>query len=221
MDPNHFYIERSAYGFQPSFSDTKLTRLHDQRQKSVVGLPESSQLPTSDEDLELAKTEQSEISTGTWAAISVLLIGVFIANTDSSLILATYGLISSEFGDLGSGSWLISSFILAQCVAQPLYGKLSDIYGRKHCLQVAYTLFAIGTAGTGVGRSMGQIIVARAVQGAGSAGMSSMVSIIITDLVPLHEVATLRSYVNIMATTGRSCGGVIGGALTSALGWRW
>lgn len=177
------------------------------------------QLPTSDEDLELAKIPQ--VTTGTWAAISVLLIGVFVANTDSSLILATYGLISSEFGDLRAGSWLVSSFILAQCVAQPLYGKLSDIYGRKQCLQVAYVLFALGTTGTGVGRSMGQIIAARAVQGAGSAGMSSMVSIIITDLVPLHEVATLRSYVNIMATTGRSCGGVIGGALTLALGWRW
>lgn len=161
------------------------------------------------------------MTTGTWAAISVLLIGVFVANTDSSLILATYGLISSEFGDLGSGSWLVSSFILGQCVAQPLYGKLSDIYGRKQCLQVSYILFSLGTAGTGLGQSMSQIIAARAVQGAGSAGMSSMVSIIITDLVPLNEIATLRSYVNIMATTGRSCGGVVGGALTAALGWRW
>ena len=67
---------------------------------------------------------------------------------------------------------------------------------------------------------MGQVIASRAVQGAGGAGMISMVSIIITDLVPLHEVASLRSYVNILQTTGRSCGGVIGGLLTEALGWR-
>ena len=59
------------------------------------------------------------------------------------------------------------------------------------------------------------------VQGAGSAGMTSMVSIIITDMVPLHEVATIRSYVNILQTSGRTCGGVIGGALTYSLGWRW
>lgn len=68
---------------------------------------------------------------------------------------------------------------------------------------------------------MGHLIAARVVQGAGAAGMTSMVSIIITDLVPIHEVASLRSYVNILQTTGRSCGGVVGGALTQALGWRW
>ena len=68
---------------------------------------------------------------------------------------------------------------------------------------------------------MGEVIASRAVQGAGGAGMVSMVSIIITDLVPLHEVAVIRSYVNILQTTGRSCGGVIGGVLTQTLGWRW
>ena len=151
----------------------------------------------------------------------MLLLGVFISQADQSLVLATYGKVSSDFDDLESGSWLISAYILAQCVAQPLYGKLSDIYGRKSCLQAAYVLFAIGTAGAGLAQSMGQVIASRAVQGAGGAGMVSMVSIIITDLVPVHEVASLRSYVNILQTTGRSCGGFIGGLLTQTLGWRW
>lgn len=146
---------------------------------------------------------------------------MFVSQTDQSLVLATYGKVSSEFNDLDSGSWLISAYILAQCVAQPLYGKLSDIYGRKSCLQASYVLFALGTAGAGLGRSMGEVIASRAVQGMGAAGMVSMVSIIITDLVPVHEVATLRSYVNILSTTGRSCGGVVGGLLTQTFGWRW
>ena len=67
---------------------------------------------------------------------------------------------------------------------------------------------------------MGQVIAGRAIQGAGGAGMVSLVSIIITDLVPLNEVATLWSYVNILQTTGRSCGGFLGGLLTQTLGWR-
>ena len=135
-------------------------------------------------------------------------------------MLATYGAVSSEFHDLDSGSWLVSAYILAQCVAQPLYGKLSDIYGRKACLQGAYILFAIGTAMSGLGRSMGEVIAGRAVQGSGGAGMISMVSIIIADLVPLNEVAQMWSYINILQTTGRSCGGFIGGLLTQSLGWR-
>lgn len=148
-------------------------------------------------------------------------LGVFISQADTSLVLATYGKISSEFNDLESGSWLLSSYMLAMCISQPLFGKLSDIFGRKKCLQVAYTLFAIGTAGSGLGRSMSQIIVARAVQGAGGAGMVCMVSILLTDLLPFHEVAVYRSYVNVVQTVGRSCGGAIGGLLASTVGWRW
>jgi MFS family permease len=107
------------------------------------------------------------------------------------------------------------------CVAQPLYGKLSDIYGRKRCLQVSYLLFAMGTAGGGFGRTMGQVIAARAVQGAGGAGMVCMVSILLTDVVPLQDVALYRSYVNIVQTIGRGCGGAVGGYLAETIGWRW
>lgn len=104
---------------------------------------------------------------------------------------------------------------------QPLYGKLSDIYGRKPMLLAAYTMFAIGNLGAGLGRSLGEVIAWRAVQGIGGAGMGSLVAIIIVDIVPMHDVASTRSYVNIMQTTGRTCGGVIGGWLTQTLGWRW
>lgn len=68
---------------------------------------------------------------------------------------------------------------------------------------------------------MPQIIAARAVQGCGGAGMLSMVSILLTDLVPVHELAMYRSYVNVISTVGRSCGGAIGGFLSQTIGWRW
>lgn len=150
-----------------------------------------------------------------------MLLGVFVSNADWTFVLATYSTVASEFHDLSSGSWMLSAFIVAQCAVQPLYGKLSDIYGRKSCLQVSYVFFTIGTAGCGLARSMGMVIAFRAIQGAGGAGMVSMVSIIITDLVPMNEVAALRSYVNILQTVGRSAGGVLGGLLTESIGWRW
>ncbi|KAH7381983.1 major facilitator superfamily domain-containing protein [Cadophora sp. MPI-SDFR-AT-0126] len=118
--------------------------------------------------------------------ISVLLIGVFIANAEGSLVLATYGRISSEFNDLKNASWLVTSYVLAVSAVQPIYGKLSDIYGRAHMLLVAYALFALGWY-----------------------------------LVPLRDVGSWRSYVNIVATTGRSLGGPIGGYLADTVGWRW
>ncbi|KAM5341447.1 hypothetical protein ACJ41O_014478 [Fusarium nematophilum] len=68
---------------------------------------------------------------------------------------------------------------------------------------------------------MNTVIVGRFVAGAGGAGMSSVVSFIIADLAPARDVASYRSYVNIVQTAGRSCGGPIGGKLTEAVGWRW
>ncbi|EYE95188.1 MFS general substrate transporter [Aspergillus ruber CBS 135680] len=153
--------------------------------------------------------------------IAILLIGVLVSQADTSIVLVTYGQISSELNDFQSGSWLMTSYMLAQCIAQPLYGKLSDIFGRKCCLQASYMIFVIGTMGSGLAKSMSQIISARAVQGCGGAGMVCVVAILLTDLVPVHEVALYRSYVNVIQTIGRSCGGAVGGYLAQVIGWRW
>ncbi|KAI8933411.1 hypothetical protein NX059_010026 [Plenodomus lindquistii] len=152
--------------------------------------------------------------------VGVLLIGTFIANADSSLIMATHPIIASEFNALHDSSWLLTSFALTQAATLPLYGKLSDVYGRKSLLIVAYALFGIGCGLVGVGTSMPTLIAGRVISGAGSSGMTTLVSILITDLVSLREVATWRSYVNIAATTGRSIGGPIGGWLADTIGWR-
>ncbi|RTE80360.1 hypothetical protein BHE90_005139 [Fusarium euwallaceae] len=156
-----------------------------------------------------------------YGILSVLLIGVFVSQTDTFLVLAAYGSITAEFNDLKNASWLFSSYMIATCVGQPLYGKLSDIFGRKAMLQTSYVFFSGGSIICGVGTSIPQIIVGRVIQGIGGAGMVSLVSILITDLVPLRDVATYRSYVNIAQTAGRSSGGVIGGFLTQTIGWRW
>ncbi|KAH8660235.1 major facilitator superfamily domain-containing protein [Xylariales sp. PMI_506] len=151
----------------------------------------------------------------------LLLIGIFIANADTSLVLATYGQITSEFDALESASWLLTGYMLAMCGAAPLYGKLSNIYGRKTMLLTSYTLFAAGCLVCGVAGNMSGVIVGRLISGAGGAGMSSVVSFLIADLVPLRHVASYRSYVNIIETMGRSCGGPLGGWLAETMGWRW
>lgn len=115
----------------------------------------------------------------------------------------------------------ISTLLENKLLTAIQYGKLSDIFGRKRCLQAAYILFAAGTLCSGMARSMPQIIASRALEGCGGAGMVCMVSILLTDLVPLHKVAVYRSYVNLVQTTGRSCGGMIGGYMAQTFGWRW
>ncbi|KAF2819140.1 MFS general substrate transporter [Ophiobolus disseminans] len=168
-----------------------------------------------------SSTTASATSVSVGRIVCVLLIGSFISNADGSLLFATHPIIASEFNALHDSSWLMTSFALAQAVTQPLYGKLSDIYGRKSMLILAYTLFAVGLILVGMGRSMSALIVGRIVSGAGSSGMTTLVSILITDLVPLRDVATWRAYVNVVATTGRSIGGPLGGWLADTMGWRY
>ncbi|EGS19311.1 uncharacterized protein CTHT_0047650 [Thermochaetoides thermophila DSM 1495] len=155
------------------------------------------------------------------AVIGVLLIGIFVGHADGSILLATHASIASEFNDLGNSSWLITGFALAGAATQTLYGKLSDIYGRKTLVIAAYVIFVVGCFLVGIGQTMWQVILGRVISGAGSSGMTGLVSILIADLVPIREVAAWRAYVNLVATLGRSIGGPLGGWLVDIIGWRW
>ncbi|KAG9664409.1 MFS general substrate transporter, partial [Aureobasidium melanogenum] len=158
-------------------------------------------------DSTLGSPQDERPTRSVFGIISVLLIGVFVSQADTTLVFATYAHITSEFIRLGGGnwidgSWIVTSFGLATCATQPMYGRLSQIFGRKPILQLSYVLFLTGTAIAGLAQNMVQMILGRVIQGAGSAGMVSMVSILLTDLVPLHEVAAYRSYVNVFSTDG-------------------
>lgn len=152
--------------------------------------------------------------------LSVLFIGVFVANIDMTFMLATYSQISSELHAFQYGSWLLTAYMLAMCASQPLYGKLSNIFGKKKLLIITYLLYATGSAICAMAQNIRQVIVGRIVGGTGGAGMVCLVSIIITDIVPLREVAVYRSYVNVVQTIGRSVGAPLGGLIVEKLGWR-
>ncbi|KAJ6142514.1 hypothetical protein N7471_001967 [Penicillium samsonianum] len=176
---------------------------------------ESPLLPRSDTEPKL------KALTGVGTIIAVLLLGEFISNADATLVMAAAGRISSEFNRLRDASWLSTGYTLGLCAAQPMYGKLSDIYGRKPMLLLSYLLFAVGCIMSGLGTHMWVVIWGRAISGMGGAGIMTISSIIITDIVPKREVATWRAYVNIAMTLGRSLGGPLGGWLSDTIGWRW
>ncbi|RDW63810.1 hypothetical protein BP6252_11355 [Coleophoma cylindrospora] len=174
----------------------------------------------------LAKSLQNQSAlvtkeTNVIGIICVLLLGEFIANIDSTLIFAVSGEIASGMGRLQDASWLSTAYTLGVCALQPVYGKLSDIFGRKPLLLIAYLIFALGCIICGVGTNMSHLIAGRVVSGIGGAGTMTMASVIITDIVPKRDVAIWRSYINMAITLGRSVGGPLGGLISDALGWRW
>ena len=113
------------------------------------------------------------------------------------------------------------SYFLTLTAFQPLYGKLSDIFGRKACLLFAYAVFGLGCLFCGLARTMPQLIAARAFAGIGGGGMSTVCSILLSDIVPLRERGQWQGYVNIVYAAGAGIGAPLGGILADSIGWRW
>lgn len=104
---------------------------------------------------------------------------------------------------------------------QPLYGKMSDIFGRKSALLFGYAIFGIGCLFCGLARNMNELIAARAFSGIGGGGMTTVVSILMSDIVPLRERGTWQGIINIIFASGAGCGAPLGGVLADLVNWRW
>lgn len=135
--------------------------------------------------------------------------------------MSSYGKIGSELHALNNTSWIATAYFLTLTSFQPLYGKLSDIFGRKACLLFGYLIFGLGCLFCGLAQNMNQLIAARAFAGIGGGGMTTVVSILLSDAVPLRERGKWQGYVNIIYATGAGTGAPLGGILADSIGWRW
>ncbi|MCJ1373392.1 hypothetical protein MMC20_004620 [Loxospora ochrophaea] len=148
-------------------------------------------------------------------------IGIFLAAADQTIIVSSYGIIGSDLKALNNTSWVATSYFLTLTSIQPLYGKLSDIFGRKPALLFGYAVFGTGCLFCGLARNMSELIAARAFAGIGGGGMTTVVSIMMSDIVPLRERGTWQGIINIIYAAGAGCGAPLGGVLADSIGWRW
>lgn len=160
-----------------------------------------------------------------YRTLPALAIGIFLAALDQTIIVSSYGRIGSDLDALQKTSWIATAYFLTLTSFQPLYGKLSDIFTRKSCLLFAYAFFGLGTLGCGVARNINELIAARAVAGIGGGGMTTVVSILLSDIIPLKERGSWQGYLNIVFATGAGVGAPLGGLFAdmngSISGWRW
>ncbi|KAI9706649.1 MAG: hypothetical protein M1836_003658 [Candelina mexicana] len=139
-------------------------------------------------------------------AMPALAIGIFLAAMDQTLIVSAYGKIGSDLRALNNMSWIATAYFLTLTSFQPLYGKLSDIFGRKPALLFAYAVFGIGCLFCGLARTIDELIAARAFAGIGGGGMTTVVSILLSDIIPLRERGKWQGYVNIIYASGAGFG---------------
>ena len=114
----------------------------------------------------------------------------------------------------------ISRYLLPLSSVQILYGKLSDIFGRRNLLIFVYVVFGLGCLLCGLARTMDQLIMARAVSGMGGGGFNTLATIVLADMIPLRQRGTFQGYRDLVFALGLGAGS-LGGFITETIGWRW
>ncbi|MGZ4592014.1 MAG: MFS transporter, partial [Actinomycetes bacterium] len=174
------------------------------------------------------QTASGELSHGQILTIlSGLMMGMFLAALDQTIVATSIRTIADDLHGLSIQAWATTAYLITATISTPLYGKLSDIYGRRPLFLTAITLFVVGSAMSGFAQSMYQLAAFRAFQGLGAGGLFSLALTIIGDIVPPRERAKYQGYFLAVFGTSSVLGPVIGGffagqaMLLGITGWRW
>ncbi|WP_432824269.1 MDR family MFS transporter [Dactylosporangium sp. CA-092794] len=156
-----------------------------------------------------------------------LMMAMFLAALDQTIVSTAMRTIADDLGGFSLQAWATTAFLITSTISTPLYGKLSDIYGRKPFILFSIGIFIVGSVLCGVSGSIYELAVFRAVQGIGAGGLFSLAFAIIGDVVPPRERAKYQGYFLAVFGTSSVLGPVLGGFFAGSsdilgvTGWRW
>ena len=161
------------------------------------------------------------------AVLGGLMMGLFLAALDQTIVSTALKSIVEDFDGLSHYTWVITAYLLTSTASTPLYGKISDLYGRRPVFQFAIVTFLIGSFLAGASQNMGQLIATRAIQGLGAGGLMALTFVIIGDIIPPRDRGKYQGYFGgvfgISSVAGPLLGGFFAdsGEILGIAGWRW
>jgi EmrB/QacA subfamily drug resistance transporter len=148
-----------------------------------------------------------------------VMLALFLAALDQTIVATALPTIGRNFGEIENLSWVVTAYLLTGTAVTPLYGKLSDIHGRRAMLLVGILIFVAGSVACALAPSMTALILGRALQGLGGGGLISLVQTIIADVVSPRERGRYMAYIGTVFATASVGGPVLGGVLAQHLHW--
>jgi EmrB/QacA subfamily drug resistance transporter len=153
--------------------------------------------------------------------LSGTMLGMFLGAIDQTIVATALPAMAGELHGMEYMAWVVSAYLLSSTASTPIYGKLSDLYGRRPLFVAAIAIFFVGSVICGFAQTMGELIAGRAIQGLGGGGLISLAQTIIADLVPPRERARYQAYFSTVWTVSTLGGPVLGGFLVDVASWRW
>lgn len=150
-----------------------------------------------------------------------LLIGLFMAALDQTIVSTAMPTVIEQLSGLELFIWVYSAYLIAMVVATPIFGKLSDMYGRKRFFLLGLTLFVVGSMLCGTSQNMEQLIIYRAIQGLGGGAIMPIVFTIIFDLFPPEKRGKMTGMFGAVFGLSSVLGPILGAYITDYIHWRW
>jgi EmrB/QacA subfamily drug resistance transporter len=156
-----------------------------------------------------------------------LMTGMLLAALDQTIVSTALKSIVEDFNGLDHYTWVVTAYLLTSTASTPLYGKISDLYGRRIVFQFAIVTFLIGSFLAGASQNMTQLIATRAIQGLGAGGLMALTFVIIGDIVPPRERGRYQGYFGAVWGLSSVAGPLLGGffsdhaTILGVTGWRW
>ena len=154
-------------------------------------------------------------------ALYGVMLSVFLAAMESTVVATAMPRVVESLGGVNIYSWVFSGFLLTSTVTMPLWGRLSDLFGRRPVYLTGLTVFLLGSALSGLAQNMAQLIVFRMLQGLGAGSLMTLGMTIIGELFGLEQRARMQGYVSGMWGVASLLGPLLGGLLTDLGSWRW
>lgn len=150
-----------------------------------------------------------------------LLLGILMSAMDNTIVTTAMGTIVSELGGMDQFVWVTSAYMVAVMAGTPIFGKLSDMYGRKRFFIFGIVTFILGSVLCGIATSIVQLSIFRAIQGIGGGALMPIAFTIIYDIFPIEKRGKMTGLMGAVFGTSSIFGPLLGAFITDHLGWNW